>query len=202
MLVVKNLSDNAGDIRSTGSIPGSGRSPGGGQGDPLLDRIPRTEKSGGLQSLGLQSSWTQLKQLSIHTRKDIVGLPEHSYFLEHCYLFSAFEISSSLNGKCGFSRSSAPVLWEHPEQDMEMGWGGPSLDLVLLGSPVLTYTLHCPRRLHSHNTSSKINDQGTSLEVQWLRLCLPMQGVKVQSLVGKLRSHMPWGQKKKTKDKP
>ena len=119
--MVKNLSDNAGDIRGTGSIPGSGRSPGGGQGDPLLDRIPRTEKSGGLQSLGLQSSRTQLKQLSIHTRKDIVGLPEHSYFLEHYYLFSAFEISSSLNGKCGFSRSSAPVLWEHPEQDMEMG---------------------------------------------------------------------------------
>ena len=31
-----------------------------------------------------------------------------------------------------------------------------------------------------------------------------MQGVRVQSLVGKLRSHMPWGQKKKKnpKDKP
>ena len=49
-------SDNVGDIRGMGSIPGSGRSPGGRQGDPLLDRIPRTEKSGGLQSLGSQSS--------------------------------------------------------------------------------------------------------------------------------------------------
>ena len=27
---------------------------------------------------------------------------------------------------------------------------------------------------------------GTSLAVQWLRLCLPMQGVQVQSLVGEL----------------
>ena len=119
--MVKNLSDNIGDIRGMGSIPGSGRSPGGRQGDPLLDRIPRTEKSGGLQSLGLQSSRTRLKQLSIHTRKDTVGLPEHSYFLGRCYLISAFEISSSLNGKRGFSRPSTLVLWEHPEQDREMG---------------------------------------------------------------------------------
>ena len=30
-----NLSANAGDIKDTGSIPGSGRSPGGGHGNPL-----------------------------------------------------------------------------------------------------------------------------------------------------------------------
>ena len=34
-LVVKNPSANAGDIRVTGSIPGLGRSPGGGHGNPL-----------------------------------------------------------------------------------------------------------------------------------------------------------------------
>ena len=33
--MVKNLSANAGDIRDVGSIPGSGRSPGGGNGNPL-----------------------------------------------------------------------------------------------------------------------------------------------------------------------
>ena len=33
----------------------------------------------------------------------------------------------------------------------------------------------------------------TSLVVQWLRICLPMLGTQVQSLVGKLRSHMPQG---------
>ena len=33
--VVKNLSANAGDVKDTGSIPGSGRSPGGGHGYPL-----------------------------------------------------------------------------------------------------------------------------------------------------------------------
>ena len=35
VLVVKNLPANAGDIRDVGSIPGSGRSPRGGNGNPL-----------------------------------------------------------------------------------------------------------------------------------------------------------------------
>ena len=35
MLVVKNPPANSGDVRDTGSIPGSGRSPGGGDGNPL-----------------------------------------------------------------------------------------------------------------------------------------------------------------------
>ena len=34
---------------------------------------------------------------------------------------------------------------------------------------------------------------GTSLMVQWLRICLPMQGTRVRSLVGELRPHMLWG---------
>ena len=35
VLTVKNVPANAGDIRHTGSIPGSGRSPGEGNGNPL-----------------------------------------------------------------------------------------------------------------------------------------------------------------------
>ena len=61
-LVVKNPSDNAGDLRDSTSIPGSG-SPGEGQGNPFQYscwRIPQTEGPGGLQSMGLQS-WTRLK---------------------------------------------------------------------------------------------------------------------------------------------
>ena len=34
-LVVKSASANAADLRSVGSIPGRGRSPGGGHGNPL-----------------------------------------------------------------------------------------------------------------------------------------------------------------------
>ena len=39
---------------------------------------------------------------------------------------------------------------------------------------------------------------GTSLVVQWLRLCLPVQGMKIWSWVGEPRSHGPCGQKSKT----
>ena len=35
MLVVKNPPANAGDIKDAGLIPGSGKSPGGGYGNPL-----------------------------------------------------------------------------------------------------------------------------------------------------------------------
>ena len=40
-------------------------------------------------------------------------------------------------------------------------------------------------------------EEGNSLDIQWLRLLLPMQGVGVRSLVAELRSHMPPGQKKR-----
>ena len=46
-LVVKNPSANAGDIRDAGSIPGWGRSPGGGQPTPVF--LP--EESHGQRSL-------------------------------------------------------------------------------------------------------------------------------------------------------
>ena len=53
--MVKNPPANAGDIRDTGLIPGSGRSPGGRHGNHstmLARRIPWTEEPDGLQSLG------------------------------------------------------------------------------------------------------------------------------------------------------
>ena len=56
LLVVKNLPASAGDAREVRSIPGSGRSPGGGHGHPVQYscwRIPWTEEPGGLQSMGL-----------------------------------------------------------------------------------------------------------------------------------------------------
>ena len=55
--VVKNSPANAGDAGDMDSVPGSGRSPGAGNGhysSILAWEIPRTE-TGGLQSMGLQS---------------------------------------------------------------------------------------------------------------------------------------------------
>ena len=48
--------------------------------------------------------------------------------------------------------------------------------------------------LHSLHTCERKHWVGASLVVQWLKLCLPMQGVQVQSLVRELRCHMPLGQ--------
>ena len=67
-LVVKNPPANVGDIRDADSVPGLGRSSGGGHGNPLqysclensMDREP-----GSLQSVGLQSQ-TWLKWFSRH----------------------------------------------------------------------------------------------------------------------------------------
>ena len=54
VLVVKNPPANAGDVRDTGLIPGSGRSSGGGYGNPLwysclenpMDRAAYSKESG------------------------------------------------------------------------------------------------------------------------------------------------------------
>ena len=58
--MVQNLPANAGDIRDTGSIPGSGRSPGEGHGNPLQYSClenphgQRTEDPGGVQTMGFK----------------------------------------------------------------------------------------------------------------------------------------------------
>ena len=57
-LVVKNSFANTGDLRDAGSIPGSGRYPGGGMAahsSILAWRIPQIEEPGGLPSIGSQT---------------------------------------------------------------------------------------------------------------------------------------------------
>ena len=66
-LVVKNPPANAGDVRDVGSIPGSGRSPGEGNGNLLqYSCLENTLDRGAWQATvhGVTKSWTQLKQLS------------------------------------------------------------------------------------------------------------------------------------------
>ena len=56
--VVKNLPASAGDTGDVGLIPGLGRSPGEGHGNPLQHSClenPWTEESAGLQSIASQS---------------------------------------------------------------------------------------------------------------------------------------------------
>ena len=71
MLVVTNPPVNAGDIRDTGSIAGSGRSPGGGHGNPFqyswLEN-PMDRRAWWATVHRAAESWTQLKRLSMHTQ--------------------------------------------------------------------------------------------------------------------------------------
>ena len=69
--VVKNPPANAGDIRDTGSIPGSERSYGGGHGNPLQyscleNPMDRGAWRATVHMVAKNQTW--LKQLSMHTR--------------------------------------------------------------------------------------------------------------------------------------
>ena len=63
--MVKNPFANAGDIRDSGSVSGSRRSPGGGHGKPLqYSHLENSMDRGAWQAT---ASWTRLKKLSMHT---------------------------------------------------------------------------------------------------------------------------------------
>ena len=66
-LVVKNPPPNAGDLRNMGSIPGSGRSPGGGNSNPFQFSClenPMDRRAWRVMVHRVEESQTQLKRLS------------------------------------------------------------------------------------------------------------------------------------------
>ena len=68
-LEVKNLPANAGDVRDVGSVPGLGRSPGGGHGNPLQDSCLENPMERGAWRATVHrvaQSQTLLKRLSTH----------------------------------------------------------------------------------------------------------------------------------------
>ena len=69
-LVVKNPPTSEGDIRDASLIPGSGRSPGEGNGNPLQYSClenPVDREACWATVHRVAKTWTQLKQLSMHT---------------------------------------------------------------------------------------------------------------------------------------
>ena len=69
VLVVKNPPTNAGNIRDKGSVPGLGKSSGGGHGNPLQYSCLENRMDGGAWWAtvhGVEKSLTRLKQLSMH----------------------------------------------------------------------------------------------------------------------------------------
>ena len=80
-LVVKNSPANAGDERDMGLIPGLGRSPGGGHGNPLqYSRLENPMDRGAWQVTvhGIAKSQTQLQLLSTHCSTTTTGDNENS----------------------------------------------------------------------------------------------------------------------------
>ena len=68
-LVAKNPPANAGDVRDVGLLPGLGRVPGGGHGNPLqYSCLENPMDRGAWRSTvhGVTKSWTRLKRLSTH----------------------------------------------------------------------------------------------------------------------------------------
>ena len=85
-LVVKNLPASARDIRDVGSIPGSGRYPGGGHDIPLqYTCLENTMDGSAWQATvhGVAKSWTRLKQLNTYI---------HSWIFKSRLSFFSFSI--------------------------------------------------------------------------------------------------------------
>ena len=113
--MVKNPSANAGDAREVSLIPGSGRSSGVGNGNPLQDsflawKIPRTEESGELQSIvhGVPKSHTHT-HTHTHTHAR-AHTHTHTHTLNHLLrvhkFFLSMDTEKELTIACrGFSKN-------------------------------------------------------------------------------------------------
>ena len=83
-LVLKNLSANARDVRDSGSIPGSGGSPGGGHGNTLQYSFlenPKTEEPSRLVQR-VANSQTWLRRLSMHPLKILLFIKAHVILMQ------------------------------------------------------------------------------------------------------------------------
>ena len=96
VLVVKNLSAKAGDIRDTGSNPESGRCPGGGHGSPLqYSCLENPMHRGAWRDTvhRVSKSQTQLKRLSTHSTID-PWENTHTYIAHICEVL--LDVSGSI----------------------------------------------------------------------------------------------------------
>ena len=95
--MVQNPSANAGDMRDAGLIPGWGRSPEVGPGNPLLYSClesPHGQRILVGYSLGLQS-WTWLERLSTHGSWESLSL-SHQLTYSVCTVYVALSFTKHL----------------------------------------------------------------------------------------------------------
>ena len=82
MLVVKNLPANEGDTKDTGSIPGWGRSPGGGHGSPVQYSCLENPMDRGACWATVQRVTVSQTQLSTHAHMHTLLHKRHDSTLE------------------------------------------------------------------------------------------------------------------------
>ena len=83
--MVKNAPANAGDVRDANLIPGSGRSPGGGDGNPLQYSFlenPMDRGAWWLQSMGSQRDRHNCIYTHTHTRAQHIIQRDRAYCFE------------------------------------------------------------------------------------------------------------------------
>ena len=104
--MVKNLPASAGDAGDTGSVPGLGRSPGGGHGNPLQYSClenPHRQRSLEGYSPYVQSQ-TQLKRLSTHAQGLTISIliifsghfVDSLFFIAYLSIFCVFYFGISI----------------------------------------------------------------------------------------------------------
>ena len=115
--MVKNPPANAEDVRDTGSIPGSGRFPGGGHGNPLQYSCPENSTDRGAwraTAHGVAKSWTRLKRFSMCTHGPLKGGWRWARRLGRC-------VSSDCHvERCKDVERCDKCIWELPP----LGWRG------------------------------------------------------------------------------
>ena len=112
--VVKNPPANVGDIRALGSIPGLGRFPGEGNGNPLQYSClenPMDRRAWRAAVHRVAKSWTRLKWLSTHTHTTprIKGDMESIFLLLHLTFMTACVSYSGL--KNSLFRQANQSMW-------------------------------------------------------------------------------------------
>ena len=112
-LVVKKSPANAGNIRDTGLIPGPGRSPGGGHGNPfqyscLKNPIDRGAWWATVHRVAKSRTW--LKWLSTHTRELWQGGPKEAMSYSQGKLFNGIILGPTQTGRRDMCQGAAQSL--------------------------------------------------------------------------------------------
>ena len=119
MLVVKNLPANAGDIRDPGSIPGLGRSPGGGNGSPfqyscLENPTHRGDCWATVHRVAKSQTW--LKQLHTHPHIHVINRRKfrgHPLFMSYLIYIVSYQQSLQFFLVCVATMLLPPVCCQN-----------------------------------------------------------------------------------------